>query len=313
MEKEAKIFIAGHSGMVGSAILRKLRLEGFNNIILRSSAELNLMNQQLVNDFFKDENPDYVFLSAAKVGGIQANNTFRAEFIYDNIMIEANVIHAAYVNKVKKLIFLGSSCIYPKDAPQPLREEYLLSGYLEPTNQPYAIAKIAGIELCRSYRLQYGCNFIAVMPCNLYGTNDNYNLENSHVLPALINKFVSAKSEQKANVNVWGTGRAKREFLHVDDFADACFFLMNNYNELEFVNVGTGIEISIQELAHKIASCINYNGSLEFDITKPDGTHRKLLDIKKINKLGWQSKISFDDGLKKTISEFEKIYKLNNY
>lgn len=308
MEQNAKIYIAGHRGMVGSAIQRILIKNGFENIITRTSAELDLRNQQAVSQFFEFEKPDYIFLAAAKVGGIFANNTYRADFIYDNLMIESNIIHSSYINNVKKLLYLGSSCIYPKLAPQPLKEDYLLSGYLETTNQPYAIAKIAGIELCKSYGLQYGCNFISVMPCNLYGTNDNYDPVNSHVLPALIQKFVKAKTENEKTVTVWGTGMAKREFLHVDDFAEACYFLMNTYNKLDFINIGTGKEITIKALAETIAEFVGFQGDIEFDNSKPDGTPRKILDITRITELGWNSKISFNDGLQKTINEYKKIH-----
>ena len=309
MEQSAKIYIAGHRGMVGSGLERKLRKEGHNNIVTRTSHELDLRNQQAVNDFFEKEKPAYVILAAAKVGGIHANNTYRAEFIYDNLMIEANIIHAAYLNKVTKLLFLGSSCIYPKTAPQPLKEEYLLSGYLEPTNQPYAIAKIAGIEMCDSYRAQYGCNFISAMPTNLYGTNDNYHPENSHVLPALIRRIVLAKKNNEPSVTVWGTGKPRREFLHVDDLADACFFLLKNYNEDGWVNIGCGTDVSIKELAELIASKVSYQGQIIFDNSKPDGTIRKLLDSNKIYKLGWKSIINLQVGLSKTIDEF---YLLND-
>jgi GDP-L-fucose synthase len=304
MEQSAKIYIAGHSGMVGSGLARKLRKEGYNHIITRSSSELDLRNQQAVNDFFEKEKPAYVILAAAKVGGIHANNTYRAEFIYDNLMIEANIIHAAYLNKVTKLLFLGSSCIYPKMAPQPLKEEYLLSGYLESTNQPYAIAKIAGIEMCDSYRAQYGCNFISAMPTNLYGTNDNYHPENSHVLPAIINRIVLAKKNNEPTVTIWGTGTPKREFLHVDDLADACYFLLKNYNEQGIVNIGCGNDVSIKELAELIATEVGYEGQLLFDATKPDGTPRKLMDTSKINQLGWHSIIDLQNGIKKTIDEY---------
>jgi GDP-L-fucose synthase len=304
MEKSDKIYIAGHRGMVGSGLERKLRKEGYINIITRTSSELDLRNQQSVNDFFEIEKPTYVILAAAKVGGIHANNTYRAEFIYDNLMIEANIIHAAYLNKVNKLLFLGSSCIYPKMALQPLKEEYLLSGYLESTNQPYAIAKIAGIELCDSYRAQYGCNFISAMPTNLYGTNDNYHPENSHVLPALIRKIVLAKQNNESTVTIWGTGRPKREFLHVDDLADACYFLLQNYNEKGLVNIGYGTDISIKELAELIVSEVKYEGNLVFDTSKPDGTLIKLMDSSKINTLGWKPKIGLKFGLMKTINEF---------
>ena len=308
MEQTAKIYIAGHRGMVGSGLERKLRKEGYNNIVTRTSSELDLRNQQAVNDFFEKEKPAYVILAAAKVGGIHANNTYRAEFIYDNLMIEANIIHAAYLNNVTKLLFLGSSCIYPKMAPQPLKEEYLLSGYLESTNQPYAIAKIAGIELCDSYRAQYGCNFISAMPTNLYGTNDNYHPENSHVLPALIRRIILAKKNNEPTVTIWGTGTPKREFLHVDDLADACYFLLQNYNEKGIVNIGCGTDVSIKELAELISSEVGYEGVLEFDSTKPDGTPRKLMDPTKINDLGWKASINLAEGIKKTIKEVENLF-----
>ena len=308
MEKTAKIYIAGHRGMVGSGLGRKLRNEGYNNIVTRTSSELDLRNQQAVNDFFKKEKPAYVILAAAKVGGIHANNTYRGEFIYDNLMIEANIIHAAYLNKVTKLLFLGSSCIYPKMAPQPLKEEYLLSGYLEPTNQPYAIAKIAGIEMCDSYRAQYGCNFISAMPTNLYGTNDNYHPENSHVLPALIRRIVLAKENNEPTVSIWGTGKPRREFLHVDDLADACYFLLKNYNEQGLVNIGCGIDISIKELAELISGEVGYKGILVYDTTKPDGTPRKLLDTNKINSLGWTSSVNLKLGISKTIREVKENF-----
>ena len=308
MEQTAKIYIAGHRGMVGSGIERKLRKEGFNNIVTRTSSDLDLRNQQAVNEFFEKEKPTYVILAAAKVGGIHSNNTYRADFIYDNLMIEANVIHASYLYKANKLLYLGSSCIYPKLAKQPLKEEYLLSGYLEYTNQPYAIAKIAGIELCESYRKQYGCNFISAMPTNLYGTNDNYHPENSHVLPALIRKIVTAKNTQDQSTTIWGSGTPKREFLHVDDLADACFFLMQNYNECGIVNIGSGVEISINELAQLIADIVGYKGVFDFDQAKPDGTPRKLLDISKVLSLGWKPKISLLEGLNKTIKEFKNIH-----
>lgn len=305
MEKDEKIYIAGHRGMVGSGIERKLRNEGYNNIVTRSSGELDLRNQQTVNEFFEKEKPAYVFLAAAKVGGILANNTFKAEFIFDNLMIEANIINASYLNKVSKLLFLGSSCIYPKLAQQPLKEEYLLSGYLEPTNQPYAIAKIAGIEMCKSYREQYGCNFISAMPTNLYGTNDNYHPENSHVLPALFRKFLKAKQNNEEQVIVWGTGTPKREFLNVDDLADACIFLMKTYSGSEIVNVGYGEDLSILELANKIKEIVDFKGEIVFDNSKPDGTPKKLLDNSKINNLGWFPKISIDQGLKKIYDEIK--------
>jgi GDP-L-fucose synthase len=303
MEKSSKIFIAGHRGMVGSAIVRKLRNEGYKNIIHRTSNELDLRNQYDVNDFFSKEKPDYVILAAAKVGGIHANNTYRAEFIYDNLIMEANIIHACYLNKVKKLLFLGSSCIYPKMALQPLKEEYLLSGYLESTNQPYAIAKIAGIEMCDSYRSQYACNFISAMPTNLYGTNDNYHPENSHVLPALIRRIILAKKNNDPSVTIWGSGTPRREFMHVDDLAEACFFLLQNYNEAGHVNIGWGEDVSIKELALAIAAEVGYTGTLEFDTSKPNGTPRKLLDTTKINKLGWKPSIKLQDGIRRTIEE----------
>ena len=303
MEKTAKIYIAGHRGMVGSAIERKLNSEGYHSIIYRTSSELDLRNQDLVNKFLDAEKPDYVILAAAKVGGIHANNTYRAEFIYDNLMMEANIIHAAHLNKVKKLLFLGSSCIYPKMAPQPIKEEYLNTGYLEPTNQPYAIAKIAGIEMCESYRAQYGCNFISAMPTNLYGTNDNYHPENSHVLPALIRRFILAKKNDDPSVVIWGTGTPRREFMHVDDLADACYFLLQNYNEAGHLNIGWGEDVSIKELANIVATEVGYTGALEFDTTKPDGTPRKLLDTTKINNLGWRPSIKLQEGIRRTIAE----------
>ena len=304
MNKTDKIYIAGHNGMVGSAIHRKLLEQGHNNIVTRNSSELELRDQQAVAKFFEQEKPDYVFLAAAKVGGIQANNTYRAEFIYDNLMIENNIIHQAYKNNVTKLLFLGSSCIYPKLAPQPLKEEYLLSGYLEPTNEPYAIAKIAGIKLCESYMDQYGSNFISAMPTNLYGPNDNYDLETSHVLPALIRKFHEAKAAGKLEVEIWGTGKPMREFLHVDDMADACYFLMQKYNDKQFVNIGTGKDITIRELAETIMDVVGYKGKLTFNTEKPDGTPRKLMDVSKIHNLGWQHKIDLKEGIEKTYQDF---------
>jgi len=307
MDKQSKIYIAGHRGMVGSAIVRRLQSDGYSNIITRSSKELDLRNQQQVNDFFAAAKPDYVFLAAAKVGGIVANNTYRAEFIYDNLMIEANIIHAAYVNAVKKLLFLGSSCIYPKLAPQPLKEEYLLQGYLEETNQPYAIAKITGIELCDAYRAQYGCHFISAMPTNLYGPNDNYDLEKSHVLPALLRKFITAKRKNESAVTLWGTGAPKREFLHVDDLADACLFLMEQYDEKGLVNIGWGNDVTILELAEIIKQIVGYDGALKFDTTKPDGTPRKLMDVTKLNRLGWKASISLEEGIKKVYEEIKEM------
>lgn len=298
MEKNSKIYIAGHNGMVGSAILRKLKSDGFDNLVFRGSKELDLRNQQAVSEFFVKEQPDYVFLAAAKVGGIMANNTYRADFLYDNLAIQSNVIKSAHDSKVKKLQFLGSSCIYPKMAPQPMQEDQLLSGYLEPTNEPYAIAKISGIKLCETFRDQYGDNFISVMPTNLYGPNDNYDLENSHVLPALIRKFHEAKVENKPAVEMWGTGSPLREFLHVDDLADACVFLMQSYNEKQFINAGSGIEISIKDLALLIKSVVDYPGEIKHDLTKPDGTPRKLMDNSKLKALGWEPKISLEEGVK---------------
>lgn len=298
MKKLDKIYIAGHNGMVGSAIKRRLEREGYTNLVLRSSKELDLRNQSEVARFFEKERPNYVFLAAAKVGGIVANNTYRAEFLYDNLMIESNIIHQSYLNRVKKLMFLGSSCIYPKMAPQPLREDYLLTGSLEATNEPYAIAKIAGIKLCDAYRDQYGCNFISVMPTNLYGPNDNYDLTTSHVLPALLRKVHEAKENNSSEMFVWGTGKPLREFLHVDDLADACFFLMGNYDEPGLVNVGVGEDITIGDLANLIKKIVDFKGAIVFDTTKPDGTPRKLMDISKLSSLGWKAKISLEDGIK---------------
>jgi len=306
MQKIDKIYVAGHRGMVGSAIVRKLTAEGYTNLLLRTSAELDLRDQQQVNHFFATEKPQYVFLAAAKVGGIQANNTYRADFIYENLMIEANVIHAAYQHRVEKLLFLGSSCIYPKLAPQPLKEEYLLSGYLEPTNQPYAVAKIAGIELCDAYKRQYGCNFISAMPTNLYGPNDNYDLEKSHVLPALLRKFMTAVAEGADEVVIWGSGEPLREFLHVEDMAAACFFLMqqrlNESNllekELAMWNIGTGSDIRIADLASLIAEITGFKGHLRFDSVKPDGTPRKLMDVSRLKALGWQASIPLKHGIR---------------
>ena len=303
MELSNKIFIAGHRGMVGSAILRRLQKEGFSNFVFRTSEELDLRNQQAVTDFFKQEKPEYVFLAAAKVGGILANNTFRAEFLYENLEIQNNVIHQSWVNGVKKLLFLGSSCIYPKLAPQPLKEEYLLTGLLEPTNEPYAIAKIAGIKMCDAYRSQYGCNFISVMPTNLYGPNDNYDLNNSHVLPALLRKFHDAKINQQPEVIVWGTGTPLREFLHADDMADACVFLMKNFNEPGLVNIGVGEDISIKDLAGMIKEITGFGGKIVFDSTKPDGTPRKLMDVSKLISLGWKATISLKNGIEKVYKE----------
>ncbi len=305
MNRQDKIYIAGHRGMVGSALMRKLTAEGFQNIVTRTSAELDLRNQQQVNDFFANEKPNYVFLAAAKVGGIIANNTYRAEFIYDNLMMEANIIHASYINKVTKLMFLGSSCIYPKMAEQPLKEESLLSGYLEKTNQPYAIAKIAGIELCEGYRSEYGCNFISVMPTNLYGPNDNYDLEKSHVLPALLRKFITAKRNNDATVTLWGTGNPYREFLHVDDLADACYFLMKNYNESGLINIGFGEDISIKDLANLIKKITEFNGDIIWDTSKPDGTPKKLMDVSKLTQKGWKASIPLEVGIKRVYEEIK--------
>ena len=303
MEKNSKIYIAGHRGMVGSAIMRRLQKEGYSNFVLRTSAELDLRNQQAVADFFAAEKPEYVFLAAAKVGGILANNTYRAEFLYDNLSIQNNVIHLAWKSGVKKLLFLGSSCIYPRLAPQPLKEEYLLTGLLEPSNEPYAIAKIAGIKMCDAYRSQYGCNFISVMPSNLYGPNDNYDLSNSHVLPALLRKFHEAKMNNKQEAEVWGTGKPRMEFLHADDMADACFFLMKNYNEAGFINIGVGEDISIKELAEMIKEITGYKGKIVFDTSKPDGTPRKLLDISKLSGLGWKASVNLRDGIGRVYNE----------
>ncbi|WP_259067304.1 GDP-L-fucose synthase [Mucilaginibacter sp. X4EP1] len=304
MEKESRIYIAGHRGMVGSAIHRKLVKEGYTNFITRTSDTLDLRNQQQVVDFFKLEKPDYVFLAAAKVGGIVANNTYRAEFLYDNLQIQNNVIHNSYLNGVKKLMFLGSSCIYPKLAPQPLKEEYLLTGLLETTNEPYAIAKIAGIKMCDAYRAQYGCNYISVMPTNLYGYNDNYHPQNSHVLPALIRRFHEARMQQLPQVVIWGTGSPKREFLFADDLAEACYYLMENYNEEGFVNIGTGEDLSIKDLALLIKSVVGYEGEITFDTSKPDGTPRKLMDITKLHAKGWKHKVELEEGIKLAYQDF---------
>lgn len=298
MEPTSKIYIAGHRGMVGSAIVRKLQTEGYNNLIYKTSQELDLRNQVEVAEFFRKEQPDYVFLAAAKVGGILANNTYRGEFIYDNMMIQNNIIHQSYLVGVKKLLFLGSSCIYPKMAPQPLKEDYLLTGPLEYTNEPYAIAKIAGIKMSDAYRSQYGCNFISVMPTNLYGPNDNYDLETSHVLPALIRKFHEAKKYNKPNVVMWGTGAPLREFLHVDDLADACFFLMQSYSEPGLVNIGTGTDIAIKDLALLIKQIVGYEGEVTHDLSKPDGTPRKLMDVTKLARAGWRARITLEQGIR---------------
>ena len=311
MEKNSKIYVAGHRGLVGSAIVRKLEKEGYQNLILRTSSQVDLRDQQAVKDFFEKEKPEYVFMAAAKVGGINANNTHPAEFLYDNLCIQNNVIHQSYKNQVKKLLFLGSSCIYPKNAPQPIKEEYLLSGYLEPTNDAYAIAKIAGIKMCQSYHKQYGSNFISAMPTNLYGPGDNYDLKNSHVLPALLRKFHEAKEKGAANVTIWGTGKPRREFLHSDDLAEACLFLMEHYNDPAIINIGVGKDISIGEMAQMIKKISGFNGELVFDTSMPDGTFQKLLDVSKLNALGWQAKIGFEEGLKKTYDEYS-ISKLAN-
>ncbi|MBE9599532.1 GDP-L-fucose synthase [Pedobacter sp. MC2016-24] len=307
MEKASKIYVAGHNGMVGSAIVRKLKNEGFENIITRSSKELDLRNQLEVADFFITEKPEYVFLAAAKVGGILANNIYRADFLFENLMIQNNVIHSAYVNNVNKLMFLGSSCIYPKLAPQPLKEDYLLTGELEPTNEPYAIAKIAGIKMCDAYRSQYGCNYISVMPTNLYGPNDNYDLNNSHVLPALIRKVITAKNNGDATVTIWGTGTPKREFLYVDDLAEACFYLMQNYNESGLVNIGVGEDVSILELAQLVVKIVGFKGKIVTDTTKPDGTPRKLMDVSKLNAQGWKAKVSLAEGITKVYQQVKDL------
>ncbi|HEY9879282.1 MAG TPA: GDP-L-fucose synthase [Leptolyngbyaceae cyanobacterium] len=308
MEKDARIYVAGHRGLAGSAIVRALQANGYENLLLKSSHELDLRRQDAVEAFFATEQPEYVFLAAAKVGGIQANNTYRAQFIYENLIIEANVIHSAYLNGVKKLLFLGSSCIYPKLCPQPMKEEYLLTGFLEPTNEPYAIAKIAGLKLCENYHRQYGSNFISAMPTNLYGMNDNFDLTNSHVLPALMRKFHEAKVSGAPTVTVWGSGTPLREFLYVNDLADALLFLMREYSESEFVNVGTGDEVSIKELALTMQAVVGYEGELVFDASKPDGTPRKLLDVTKLSGLGWQAKTTLKKGIEQTYAWFQENY-----
>jgi len=312
MDSVSKIYVAGHRGMVGSAITRKLQQEGFTNLVFRNSKELDLRNQAAVNEFFANEKPAYVFLAAAKVGGIMANNTYRGEFLYDNLMIQNNIIHAAYVNGVEKLMFLGSSCIYPKMAPQPLKEEYLLTGELEPTNEPYAIAKIAGIKMCDAYRSQYGCNFISVMPTNLYGQNDNYDLKSSHVLPAMIRKFHEAKISGEKTVTIWGTGTPLREFLHADDLADACYYLMQTFNEPGFVNIGIGHDISIKDLALLVKKIVGFEGSIEHDLSKPDGTPRKLMDVNKLHALGWHHKVELEEGISRVYQEFCSNGQLTN-
>lgn len=307
MHKDSKIYVAGHRGMVGSAIFRRLAKDGYNNIITRTSTELDLRNQAAVNAFFDAEKPEYVFIAAAKVGGILANNTYRADFVYDNLMIEANIIHASFVNKTKKLLFLGSSCIYPRLAPQPMKEDHLLSGYLEQTNQPYAISKIAGIEMCDSYRAQHGCNFISAMPTNLFGPNDNYDLHGSHVLPALLRKFIMARRNNTPEVVIWGTGLPRREFLHVDDLADACLFLMLNYNEKGLVNIGTGTDVTIAEVAQIIKKITGYMGNVVFDTTKPDGAPRKLLDVSKLTNLGWKVSSDFEERITSVYEEIKNV------
>ena len=306
MELNAKIYVAGHRGMVGSAIIRNLKQKGFTNIIVRTSGELDLRNSQNVNTFFETEKPDYVFLAAAKVGGIQANNIYRADFIYENLMIQNNVIHNSYLSGVKKLMFLGSSCIYPKLAPQPLKEESLLTGLLEETNEPYAIAKIAGIKMCESYKRQYDCNFISVMPTNMYGPNDNYNLNNSHVLPALIRKFHDAKENNLPFVEMWGTGTPMREFLHADDLGDACVHLMNNYDGEKFVNIGSGTDLTIKNLALLVQKIVGYEGEIKHDLSKPDGTPRKLMDVSYLHSLGWNHKIELEEGITLVYEDFKK-------
>jgi GDP-L-fucose synthase len=319
VHKDSKVFIAGHKGMVGSAILRGLQKKGFTDFVLKSSAECDLRNQQQVEAMFEAEQPDYVFLAAAKVGGINANNTYRAEFLYDNLMIQNNVIHAAWKYKVTKLMFLGSSCIYPKLAPQPLKEDYLLTGLLEETNEPYAIAKIAGIKMCEAYRDQYACNFVSVMPTNLYGPNDNYDLKNSHVLPALIRKFHDAKVNGASEVEIWGSGSPKREFLHVDDMAAACIYLMDTYDaaphskEPSFLNIGWGEDVTIKELALLIKDIVGFEGDLRFDTTKPDGTPRKLMDTSRLTAKGFTPSITLEEGIKKVYNEFVSLYTAGSY
>lgn len=309
MEKGAKVYVAGHQGLVGSAILRKLISEGYSNIVTRSFQELDLRDQTAVNEFFKKEQPEYVFLAAAKVGGILANNTYPVDFLRDNLLIQTNVIDAAYRYGSRKLLFLGSSCIYPKFAPQPIKEKYLLTGELEPTNEPYAIAKIAGIKLCQAYNRQYQTNFISVMPTNLYGPGDNFDLETSHVIPALIRKFHEAKIKGKDQVVVWGSGKPFREFLHVDDLADACLFLMSNYNSSEIINIGTGKDLSIAELAYLIKDIVGYDGNIIFDTSKPDGTPRKLLDVSKLFNMGWKPRITLEEGIRSTYSWYQEHQK----
>ncbi|MEY2835960.1 MAG: hypothetical protein RLZZ557_1622 [Bacteroidota bacterium] len=308
MNKHSKIYIAGHRGMVGSAIMRCLQSRGFENIITRTSSVLDLRTQQGVNEFFEVERPEYVFLAAAKVGGIHANNIFRGQFLYENLMIQSNVIHSAYATGVKKLLFLGSSCIYPKMAPQPLKEEYLLTGPLEQTNEPYAIAKIAGIKMCDAYRAQYGCNFISVMPTNLYGPNDNYDLQHAHVLPTFIRKFHEAKVNGDSQVTIWGTGTPRREFLHADDLADACVYLMEHYDQEGLVNIGTGTDLTITELAMMVKDIVGFDGELIYDASKPDGTPRKLMDVSKLSNLGWRHKIGLREGLERVYASYKSVH-----
>jgi GDP-L-fucose synthase len=311
MKKDSRIYVAGHRGMVGSSVVRALKNAGYNNLVIRTSEELDLRNQDAVNQFFSEEKPDYVFLAAAKVGGIHANNTYPADFLYDNLMIEANIIHASYKQQIKKLLFLGSSCIYPKFAEQPIKEESLLSGYLEPTNEAYAIAKIAGIKLCQAYQKQFGCRYISAMPTNLYGYGDNYHPENSHVLPALIRRFHEAKENQAPSVTLWGTGKPLREFMFADDLAEACVFLMLNYEDPQIINIGTGEEVSILELAQTIGDVVGYRGELVFDSTKPDGTPRKLMDSTRLHALGYKHKISLKEGIALTYEDFKNNIRVN--
>jgi GDP-L-fucose synthase len=309
MEKDSKIYVAGHRGLVGSAIMRRLEIEGCKNLITRTHAELDLTRQEKVEEFFHEERPDYVFLAAARVGGIYANNTYPAEFIYSNLTIQTNVIHASYLFEVKKMLFLGSSCIYPKNCPQPMKEEYLLSGHLEPTNEPYAVAKIAGIKMCQAYNRQYGTNFFSVMPTNLYGPNDNFDLKMSHVLPALIRKFHEAKTEGLSEVEIWGTGSPRREFLHVDDLTDACLFLMNNYNSSKIINIGAGKDLKIKELAEMIARIVGFEGRLVFNSIKPDGMPKKLLDVSRLHSFGWRARIGLEQGIAETYKWYtENVY-----
>lgn len=305
MKKDSKIFVAGHGGLVGSALIRELQKDGHTNILTRSRSDLDLLDQKAVRDFFEKEKPEYVFMAAAKVGGIMANKTEPADFIYENLAVETNIIHSAHLSKTAKLLFLGSSCIYPRMSPQPIKEEYLLSGPLEPTNDAYAVAKIAGIKMCQAYHRQYGSNFVSVMPTNLYGPNDNFDLESSHVLPAMMRKFHDAKVDNLPSVTLWGTGNPKREFLHVDDLANACIFVMNNYDEPEILNIGTGEDLSIKELAEETKGVVGYEGQIIWDTDKPDGTPRKLLDVSKINRLGWRAQTKLEDGIKKVYLQYK--------